>query len=195
MAVRMPTPAAQTAEVRLFASPSPTKIRVLTWAFLALLPACLGWASFIVNHMTANEDPSKLAPLGMRVALALAVIAISVLPFSGLAWYHGLYATRIDLLPPGDRIRVETLTLFGRWQRSLSAAQVRSASYHRGHVAYPGRPSVDAPWFWVQVQGSRGFLIDAQGEFFDRAALGHLLTAGHSRAIGGDTNDLVDGNG
>ena len=186
-------PALQTEEVALFASPSPTKIRVVTWVFLALLPACLGGASFIVTHLTAREGDPELASLAMRGTLALCVVGMSLVPFLGMWWYQGSYATRIDLLPPGDRLRVETLRLFGLRQRTLSVAQVRSASYHRGHLAYPGRPSVDAPWFWVDVEGSRSFLIDVQGEFCDSAALGRVLRAGHSRAIGGDATALLDG--
>ena len=118
----------------------------------------------------------ELAPLGTRLATAALIAVLGGSFFGGMLVYLGYYTTRLTLTDDACQVLVETLRLFGRHVRTLPISRITSTSFHRGQLTFLGGVSVDAPWYWVQVQNERGFLLDAQGKFLDRGALGTVLS-------------------
>lgn len=178
----------QNADLLLFESPSPWKIRALTVCFAAVLVFCAACSRDVLHHMTRNAISPELAPLSWRVAAAIIISGAGVAFFGGMLIFMRFYCTRLFQVAGQDQVRVETLRLFCRRERTLAASRIVSASYYRGKFSSDLRPTVqvDAPWFWVSVSGGRGFLLDVQGNFLESAALAKLLTANYTRPIGGD---------
>ncbi len=182
----------QPTEQVLFESPPVGRIRALTWGAAALIPPGLLWSSFILQHMTAHEDSPELASLTARIVMAICVSGFCIGLFAAMALYLTYYTTRLTQLAGGLFVEVETLRLFGRHVRTLPVSQIASASWHRGKVDYASGQSVDAPWFWVKVTGDKGFLLDAQGQFFDDKVLDALLTANGAAPLKGHAWTLVE---
>lgn len=166
----------RTANRLLFESPPPGKIRAVTWFSAAILAGCLPATYYTLTGMTQMPVSPELAPLGTRVATAGLIAALGGGFLGGMLAYLGYYTTRLTLADDAAQVHVETLRLFGRTVRTLPISRITSTSYHHGKLAIPGGVSVDAPWYWVRVQGERGFLLDAQGKFFDRGVLGKVLS-------------------
>lgn len=164
-------------DILLFESPPPLKVRAIAWLSVATLACCLPGSVFVFRHMTRNNFSPELAPLWSRVTMALVIASLGIGFFVGMLFYLKRYATRLIQVSGRDELRVETLRWFGREVRTLNAGQIASASYHRGPFSNPAGVSVDAPWYWVRVNGSRSFLLDAQGTFHRPDALARLLPA------------------
>lgn len=172
-----PQPASPAGDILLYESPSPWKIRALTW-FLGLVMVFALWASVgVLRHMTADPELAMLAPLSWRITFAVIIAGIGAGFFGGILLYLRFYATRLSLSPQGEVVRVETLRLWGRRECTITASQIVASSFNRGRFSSDLRPTVevDAPWIWVRVRGARGFLLDAQGRFLEPEILGRLL--------------------
>lgn len=166
----------RTANRLLFESPAPGKIRAVTWFSAAVLAGCLPASYFTLTGMTQMPASPELAPFGTRLATAGLIAALGGGFLIGMLVYLRYYTTRLTLAENMTDVHVETLRLLGRQVRTLPIGRITSTSYHRGQLAFPGGVSVDAPWYWVRVQGERGFLLDAQGKFLDRDALAKVLS-------------------
>lgn len=175
----VPPLAAAPIEQQLYRSPSTARIRVVAWFTVAVMLGSLWAASGVLHHLTVANDSAELAPLPWRITAAAIIAALGVGLFGGMLFFLRIYSTRLLLLPYRQNLRLETLTIWGRREKTLPLALISRATYHHGRFSSAWRPTVEvnAPWQWVHLKRGTGFMLDARGEFIDRALAAKLLPA------------------
>ena len=170
-------------DILIYESPSPGKIRALTWFTAVVMVLCAVAAVFVFEHMLDREGSPELASLSLRLVMSVVIISFGISVFVAMLIYLTYYSTRLTVSARGDVVFVETLRLFGTATRTLKSTQIDSSAYHRGELNFHSGHSVDAPWFWVKVVSGKGFLLDLHGKVFDVDALTALLTANWKKTI------------
>jgi TMEM70/TMEM186/TMEM223 protein family len=170
--------------VLLFESPPTFKVRALTWFLAGVMIFCFVGSVFVFGNMIEGDGSKNPAPLWQRIVFAAAIVCISISMFVPMWLYLKYYTVRLSCTPDTGQMTVETMRLFGVSTRTLSSSQIESATFHRGKFDNGLTVSVNAPWFRVKVKEGRGFLLDAQGRFFDADALDKLLKGNHTPVPG-----------
>lgn len=145
------------------------KIRWLTISFAVWCVAWLYWAwTAFESYGVEPSDGGVLRSLAERLGMAALIALCGILPLAGMAFYSGLYLTRIER--HGDAVLLTTLGALRPVLHRYAVADLVPGKSYEGRVS--GRISVDAPWLTLRVADRRmPFIVDLQAERADVAAI------------------------
>lgn len=152
-----------------------TKVRLFMWASLILSALAIYFGIDLAQHYGLNPgDGGVLRPLGERLAWGIGVGLLGVLLAAGMDLYGRLYVTRVQYEKASRCLYFDTIRWWGTATLQVNAQEIQRANYNDGRME-TGEHTVNAPWYYVQIQGRRlPLILDAQGKLEDKS-LAHTL--------------------
>jgi len=158
-------------------------LKVRAIMLLALVSAVVstwyGW-DLAQTYGIRPADGGRLASLPVRLAWGISVASLGIAFAVGMWAYGKLYAGSIRYDEAAGALHVRTVEfILGGRDLVYPLAAIEGSSWREGRFDNPAGVSVDAPWIALRVKGRRWpLIVDAQGEFPDRALAARVLGLG-----------------
>ena len=152
------------------------KVKLASWV-LMLASIAIVYAAFTIFNSwgISPADGGQLKPFNQRLIFSGSLLIMAMSIVAGIIYYRHIYV--ISISRNGDILQITTS--LHKTPLTLNPADITSSSHHSGQMTVmrsSGVISVNAPWIILKTTNpTRHFLIDAQSEILDVAAIKKLV--------------------